>query len=110
DFWSNSPETAHQVTYLMGDRGLPKSWRHMNGYGSHTYMWVNESGEKFWVKYHFHTDQGMEFLTNEEAEQLAGSDGDYHRRDLFDAIRSEEHTSELQSRFDLVCRLLLEKK
>src|SRR5690625_1275656 len=93
DFWSNSPETAHQVTYLMGDRGLPKSWRHMNGYGSHTYMWVNESGEKFWVKYHFHTDQGMEFLTNEEAEQLAGSDGDYHRRDLFDAIERGDYPS-----------------
>ena len=50
DFWSNSPESAHQVTYLMGERGLPKSWRHMNGYGSHTYMWVNASGEKFWVQ------------------------------------------------------------
>src|SRR5699024_12186506 len=127
DFWTNNPESAHQVTYLMGDRGLPRTWRHMNGYGSHTYMWVNAAGERFWVKYHFHTDQGMEFFTNQEAADMAGSDADFHRRDLFDAIqrgehpswtlhvqimpyeeaktyrfnpfRSEEHTSELQSRF-----------
>ena len=59
DFWTSNPESAHQVTYLMGERGLPRSWRHMNGYGSHTYMWVNAQGEKFWVKYHFHTRQGM---------------------------------------------------
>src|SRR5699024_7573918 len=93
DFWSNSPESAHQVTYLMGQRGLPKSWRHMNGYGSHTYMWVIESGEKFWIKYHFHSDQGVEFLSNEEAKKLACSDGDYHRRDLFVAIERGDHPS-----------------
>jgi catalase len=63
DFWSLSPESAHQVAYLMGPRGLPKSWRHMNGYSSHTYMWVNAEGEKFWVQYHFHTDQGVENMT-----------------------------------------------
>jgi len=56
---------GHQVTVLMGDRGIPKSWRHMNGYSSHTYMWVNANGERFWVKYHFKTDQGIEFLTQE---------------------------------------------
>ncbi|PWH06618.1 catalase [Brachybacterium endophyticum] len=86
DFWTLSPESAHQVTYVMGDRGLPKTWRNMNGYSSHTYMWVNEAGEKFWVKYHFLTEQGVECLTNEEAGELAGLDGDYHRRDLFNAI------------------------
>ena len=86
DFWTLSPESAHQVTYLMGDRGLPKDWRHMNGYGSHTYMWVNEAGERFWVKYHFHTQQGMEFLSNEEAATIAGEDADAHRRDLYEAI------------------------
>ena len=53
DFWTLQPESAHQVTYLMGDRGIPKSWREMNGYGSHTYMWVNAAGERHWVKYHF---------------------------------------------------------
>lgn len=91
DFWTLNPETAHQVTYLMGPRGLPKTWRHMNGYGSHTYMWVNEAGDKFWVKYHFHTQQGMEFLSNDEAAALAGSDAEYHRRDLFDAIERGDH-------------------
>jgi catalase len=86
DFWSLSPESAHQVAYLMGPRGLPKSWRNMNGYSSHTYMWINAEGEKFWVQYHFHTDQGVENMSNEEAGQLAGEDGDVHRRDLFEAI------------------------
>ncbi|MGW7246389.1 catalase [Streptomyces decoyicus] len=86
DFWTLSPESAHQVTWLMGDRGIPKSYRHMNGYGSHTYMWVNAGGEKFWIKYHFKTDQGIDFLTQEDADRIAGEDGDYHRRDLFEAI------------------------
>ena len=93
DFWTLSPETAHQVTYLMGDRGLPRTWRHMNGYSSHTYMWVNAAGERFWVKYHFHSDQGVENLTNEEAGKLAGEDADFHRRDLFDAIERGEFPS-----------------
>ncbi|CCP03218.1 catalase [Erwinia amylovora Ea644] len=88
DFWTLSPESAHQVTWLMGDRGIPKSWRHMNGYSSHTYMWVNAQGEKFWVKYHFKTDQGIEFLAQEDADTLAGQDGDYHTRDLFEAIKA----------------------
>jgi catalase len=87
DFWTLSPESAHQVTWLMGDRGIPKTYRHMNGYSSHTYMWVNAGGEKFWVKYHFKTDQGIEFLTQEEADQIAGENADYHRQDLFEAIR-----------------------
>ena len=91
DFWTLSPESAHQVTWLMGDRGIPRSWRHMNGYSSHTYMWVNAGGERFWVKYHFKTDQGIEFLTQEEADRIAGVDGDYHRRDLFEAIARGNH-------------------
>lgn len=86
DFWSLSPETAHQVAWLMGDRGIPKSWRHMNGYGSHTFLWANADGKKFWIKYHFKTDQGNDYLTEEEATRLAGVDGDYHTRDLYDAI------------------------
>ncbi|KKW90345.1 catalase [Sphingobium chungbukense] len=90
DFWTSNPETAHQVTYLMGERGLPLSWRHMNGYGSHTYMWINAAGEKFWVKYHFHTAQGMRFFDNAEAAAMAGADADYHRRDLFEAIARGE--------------------
>jgi catalase len=87
DFWTLSPESAHQVTWLMGDRGLPKSWRHMNGYSSHTYMWVNAGGERFWVKYHFKTDQGVDHLTQEQGDQLAGENPDYHLQDLSDAIR-----------------------
>ena len=77
----------------MGERGLPRTWRHMNGYGSHTYMWVNAAGEKFWVKYHFHTNQGMAFFTNAEAAAMAGADADFHRRDLFEAIARGEHPS-----------------
>ncbi|WP_099024491.1 catalase [Mycolicibacterium palauense] len=86
DFWTLSPESAHQVTWLMGDRGIPKTWRHMNGYSSHTYSWINAEGRMFWVKYHFKTDQGIDFLTQEDADRLAGEDGDYHQRDLYDSI------------------------
>jgi catalase len=65
----------------------------MNGYGSHTYMWINAGNEKFWVKYHFHNRQGMAFFTNAEAMEMAGKDADYHRRDLFNAIARGEHPS-----------------
>ncbi|WP_432188539.1 catalase [Streptomyces sp. Tue6028] len=88
DFWTLSPESAHQVTWLMGDRGIPKTYRHMNGYSSHTYMWINGAGERFWVKYHFKTDQGIDFLTQAEADELAGTDADVHRRDLYESIES----------------------
>ncbi|WP_374929912.1 catalase [Kytococcus sedentarius] len=91
DFWTLNPESAHQVTYLMGDRGIPRTYRHMNGYGSHTYMWINASGEKFWVKYHFHSQQGVEGLTGDEATRIAGEDADFHRRDLFDSIEAGNH-------------------
>ncbi|MCU1494828.1 MAG: catalase [Acidimicrobiaceae bacterium] len=86
DFWTLSPESAHQVTVLMSDRGTPRSWRHMNGYSSHTYSWINAAGERFWVKYHFKTVQGVENLTDAQAKALAGEDPDAHRRDLWDAI------------------------
>lgn len=86
DFWTLSPESAHQVTWLMGDRGIPKTWRHMNGYSSHTYMWINAQGERFWVKYHFKTDQGVDFLTQADADRLAGENGDYHQQDLYEHI------------------------
>jgi catalase len=93
DFWSLNPESAHQVTYLMGERGIPRSWREMNGYGSHTYMWVNAAGEKHWVKYHFHSAQGVHGLTGEEATRIAGQDADFHRRDLYEAIAAGDHPS-----------------
>ncbi|MFW5947095.1 MAG: catalase, partial [Gemmatimonadota bacterium] len=93
DFWTLSRESAHQVAWLMGDRGIPKTWRHMNGYSSHTYMWVNEDGQRFWVKYHFKTNQGIETLTQADADRIAGEDGDYHTRDLFEAIERGDHPS-----------------
>ncbi|MGI8459212.1 MAG: catalase [Propionibacteriaceae bacterium] len=93
DFWTLQPESAHQVAYLMGDRGIPKSWRHMNGYGSHTFMWVNAEGVRSWVKYHFLSDQGVENLSNADAGELAGSDPDAHRRDLSTAIAAGEFPS-----------------
>ena len=93
DFWTLSPESAHQVTWLMGDRGIPRTWRHMNGYSSHTYLWVNEAGARFWVKYHFHTDQGIECLTQADADAMASKDTDYHTRDLFESIERGDHPS-----------------
>ena len=93
DFWTLSPESAHQVTWLMGDRGIPRSWRHMNGYTSHTYMWINAEGQQFWVKYHFKTDQGIECFTQDEADQMASADTDYHQRDLFEHIAAGEFPS-----------------
>ena len=93
DFWTLSPESAHQVTWLMGDRGIPKTWRHMNGYSSHTYMWVNAQGEKSWVKYHFKSDQGVDFFTQHEADQMAAMDTDFHTRDLFENIAAGNYPS-----------------
>ncbi|WP_330231170.1 catalase [Nocardia sp. NBC_00508] len=93
DFWTLSPESAHQVTWLMGDRGVPRSWRHMNGYSSHTYLWFNATGQRFWVKYHFKTDQGIEFFTQDEADQMASMDTDYHLRDLWEAIEGGNYPS-----------------
>ncbi len=93
DFWTLVPESAHQVAWLMGDRGIPKTWRHMNGYSSHTYSWLNAAGEMFWVKYHFKTDQGIEFLTQESGDELAGSDGDAHQRDLYESIENGDFPS-----------------
>jgi len=93
DFWTLRPESAHQVTWLMGDRGIPSSWRHMNGYGSHTYLWQNAGGERFWVKYHFKTDQGIGYLAQADADRIAGEDADYHVRDLHTAIAAGDHPS-----------------
>ena len=86
DFWSLSPESLHQITILMSDRGLPKSYRHVNGYGSHTYSLYNEKGERFWCKFHFKTEQGHEFYTDEEAAGIVGADRESHQRDLLDNI------------------------
>jgi catalase len=93
DFWGLSPESTHQVTWLFGDRGIPASFRHMNGYGSHTFQWTNEAGEAFWVKYHFKTDQGIKNLTQAEADKLAGEDADSHQRDLRTSIERGDFPS-----------------
>jgi catalase len=93
DFWSLSPESAHQVTILMSDRGTPRTWRHMHGFSSDTYMWENAAGKKFWVKYHFKTEQGIENFTDAEAKAMRAEDLDCHRRDLRDAIAREDHPS-----------------
>jgi len=90
DFWSLSPESLHQVTILMSDRGLPRGFRHINGYGSHTYSFINAQNERFWVKFHFKTMQGHRHWTNEEAEQIVAKDRESSQRDLFEAIERRE--------------------
>lgn len=90
DFWSLSPESLHQVTILMSDRGLPKSYRNVHGFGSHTYSFINASNERFWVKFHFRSEQGIENLTNAQAAGLVGDDRETHQRDLFEAIERKE--------------------
>lgn len=87
DFWSLSPESLHQVTILFSDRGLPKTLRHMNGYGSHTYSLINAKNERFWVKFHFKTMQGIQCLTDKESAELIGKDRESHQRDLFYSIK-----------------------
>ncbi|WP_070975156.1 catalase [Corynebacterium sp. MC3] len=91
DFWTRTPESAHQVTYLLGDRGTPKTSRHQDGFGSHTFQWINEEGTPVWVKYHFKTRQGWECFTDEEATEKAGTDPDFQREDLFNAIKEGDY-------------------
>jgi catalase len=93
DFWTLSPESAHQVTILMSDRGIPRTWRHQHGFSSHTYSWVNAGGERFWVKYHIKTDQGIENMSEDDAAKMAGEDADFHRRDLLEAIKRGDDPS-----------------
>jgi catalase len=88
DFWSLSPESLHQVTILMSDRGIPATYRHMHGFGSHTFKWVNAEGEGVWIKYHFKTEQGIKNLTTDVAAKIAGENPDYHTEDLFNAIEN----------------------
>ncbi|MCH9769400.1 MAG: catalase [Gammaproteobacteria bacterium] len=86
DFWSLNPQAMHQVTILFSDRGVPQDYRHMNGYGSHTFSLWNKNGERFWVKWHFKTLQGIKNLTNEQAAKIKSEDPDHAQRDLVDAI------------------------
>lgn len=86
DFWSRAPESLHQVTILFSDRGTPDGYRHMDGFGSHTFSLVNAQGGRVWVKWHFKTQQGIRNLSADEAQRIAGADPDYAQRDLFSAI------------------------
>jgi len=88
DFISLRPETTHQVSFLFSDRGTPDGFRHMDGFGSHTFAMVNKGGQTTWVKFHFKTDQGIKNLSTAKADELAGSDPDYATRDLFNSIAS----------------------
>lgn len=88
DFLSLTPESIHQVTILFSDRGTPRTFRNMNGYGGHAFMWYNENGEYWWVKLHFKTDHGIDNFTAEEADHMRGIDPDCATRDLFDSISS----------------------
>ncbi len=86
DFWTLLPEALHQVTITMSDRGIPKSFRHMHGFGSHTYSFLNSDGVRTWVKFHFQTEQGIENITDEQAAMIIGKDRDSNQRDLYEAI------------------------
>ncbi len=91
DFWSLSPESLHQVTILFSDRGLPQGYRFVNGYGSHTYSFINADNERFWVKFHFKTMQGIKTWTNAEAAAIVGKDRESSQRDLFEAIERGDY-------------------
>ncbi|MBD7916111.1 catalase [Clostridium sp. Sa3CUN1] len=91
DFWTLLPEAFHQVTIVMSDRGIPATYRHMHGFGSHTYSLINDKNERVWVKFHLKTQQGIKNLTDEEAEELIGKDRESHQRDLYEAIERKEY-------------------
>ncbi|OFW67863.1 MAG: catalase [Actinobacteria bacterium RBG_13_63_9] len=90
DFWSQVPESLHQVTILFSERGIPRGIPYMNGYGSHTYSFINADHQRFWVKFHFKTQQGIQCMPPDEAVRLAGCDPDYHTHQLFEAIERGE--------------------
>ena len=91
DFWSLNPESLHQVMILMSDRGTPYSYRHMDGFSSHTFSMINKENKKVWVKFHFKTLQGIKNFTLEEAEEMRGKDPDHAQRDLVNAIESRDY-------------------
>jgi catalase len=91
DFWSQVPESLHQVTILFSDRGTPRGIPYINGYGSHTYSFINGDNERFWIKFHFKTEQGIQNMTPDEADMLSGKDPDYHTRQLFEAIERGDY-------------------
>lgn len=104
DFWTLLPEALHQVTITMSDRGIPLSYRHMNGYGSHAYSMVNAANERFWVKFHFKTRQGIKNLTDQEAETIVGKCRESHQRDLYGSIEKGDFP-----KWDLKIQVIPEK-
>ena len=91
DFWTLLPEALHQVTITMSPRGIPLSYRHMHGFGSHTYSFINAENKRTWVKFHLRTLQGIRNLTDQEAEAIIAKDRESHQRDLFEAIERGEY-------------------
>jgi catalase len=90
DFWTNLPEALHQVTIVMSDRGIPRSYRHMHGFGSHTFSLLNANNERHWVKFTWRSQQGIQNFSDAEAAQVAGGDRESHQRDLFGSIENGE--------------------
>lgn len=90
DFWTSLPEALHQVTIVMSDRGIPATYRHMHGFGSHTFSLMNAKNERCWVKFHLKTQQGIKNLTDEEAEAIVSKDRESHQRDLYESIENRE--------------------
>src|SRR6201999_809587 len=86
DFWTLLPEALHQVTIVMSERGIPRSFRHMHGFSSHTYSFINAANERIWMKMHFRSQQGIENLTDAEADAVVGKDRESNQRDLFESI------------------------
>ncbi|WNO59411.1 catalase [Rheinheimera sp. MMS21-TC3] len=105
DFWTLLPEALHQVTIVMSDRGLPSSYRHMHGFGSHTFSFINADNERFWVKFHFKCQQGIKNLSNSEAEAIIGKDRESHQRDLYEAIERGDFP-----RWDLKVQIMPEQE
>ena len=91
DFWTSLPEALHQVTITMSDRGIPQSYRHMHGFGSHTFSFINADNERFWVKFHFRSHQGIKNITDEEAAKTVGMCRESHQRDLYETIEGNDY-------------------
>jgi catalase len=90
DFWTSLPEALHQVTVVMGDRGIPASYRHMHGFGSHTFSFINAQNERYWVKFHLRTQQGIKNFTDEQSEAIIGKCRESHQRDLYESIEKKD--------------------
>ncbi|MEH6467429.1 MAG: catalase, partial [Porticoccus sp.] len=91
DFWTSLPEALHQITIVMSDRGIPATYRHMHGFGSHTFSMINSDNERFWAKFHFKCQQGIQNLSDAEAEAVIGADRESHQRDLYDSIEKGDN-------------------